>query len=831
MAAAHSLAEYERKRDFTRTPEPRHAKPQPAVALGFVVQEHAARHLHYDFRLELDGTLKSWAVPKGPCLDPSVKRMAVEVEDHPLSYANFEGTIPPKQYGAGTVIVWDRGTWRPVGNAQAGLKAGHLKFSLQGSKLAGHWALVRMKADASGRNKPPAWLLIKEKDEAARPLAKFDVIKARPGSALKAAPPSAKRSAAAKPVARVALPARLEPQLATLVDAPPPGDDWHYEIKYDGYRLMTRIDAKGVRCFTRNGHDWSAKLPALVKALAALKLAPCWLDGEIVVQREDGLPDFQALQNAFDRATTESIRYFVFDLPFADGQDLRHEPLLQRRARLQSMLVSNPDALIQFSDTLDQDPQALLQSATSFGIEGLIGKRGSSVYQSGRSTDWIKLKSRQRQEFVVGGFTDLAGSARGIGALVLGVHDEQGQLRFAGSVGTGFDEATRAALKQRLSRQARPSSPFVDAPKKVGARGDQTPHWVEPKLVAEVSFAQWTSGHRIRHAVFHGLRQDKPVQQVAHERPRKASSINASRSAARLTHADRVIDPQSGITKGELADFYERVGGLLLPHLKQRPMAMLRAPEGIAAGELFFQKHAKPTVALKGVKALDPSLDPGHEPLLAIASQEGIASAVQMNAIEFHTWNMTTRSMPKADRMVFDLDPGEGVAWSAVRESAQLIKAFLDELGLKTCGLKTSGGKGLHVVVPLAARHEWQLVRQASQAVVDHMAQVLPQRFAAKSGPRNRVGKVFIDYLRNGWGATTAAAWSARARPGLGVSVPIEWSELPEIESGAHWHIRNLADRLAVGNQPWSRLGASRQSLTRLMKALKIKPLKTQGDT
>ncbi len=813
------LAEYERKRDFSLTSEPRGEAAAAGDKLLFVIQKHAARSLHYDFRLELDGTLRSWAVPKGPSLDPAVKRMAVQVEDHPLSYANFEGTIPPKQYGAGTVIVWDRGTWSPVDDAQAGLREGHLKFDLDGVKLRGRWAMVRMKPRAAERQ--PSWLLMKERDAEARNAAEFDVLAAQPDSVLRLRP----KLRAATPSRKVALPAALVPQLATLVDHIPAGDDWQYEIKFDGYRLLTRIDGTSVRCFTRNGHDWSEKLPALVRSIGALKLAPCWLDGELVALNAHAVPDFQALQNAVDSGQTRALTYFVFDIPFHDGVDLRHEPLSARRTLLRRVVSKGkPATSVRFSEAFAGDPASLLSSAREAGLEGLIGKRLNSTYRSARSPDWVKLKTGHRQEFVTGGYTDPKGSRAGIGSLLLGVHDADGALRYAGSVGSGFDERTLASIRLRLEALSISCSPFTDAPAKAEARKDSEPHWVRPVLLAEVSFAQWTHTGRLRHAVFHGLRNDKPARQIAKDEPvSKASTPRLKPTApkSRITHSERVIDTASGVTKGELAEHFERVAELMLPHLKARPVALLRAPQGVN-GPQFFQKHADDN-ALVGIKQLDAALDPGHAPLLVVASGSGLVSAAQMNVVELHTWNMVARTMPRPDRMVFDLDPGEGVSWPAVREAAQLVRGFLDELGLKSL-LKTSGGKGLHVVVPLAPRVTWQTVRAISQAIVEHMAAVLPQRFVAKSGPRNRVGKIYIDYLRNGWGATTAAAWSARARPGLAVSVPMDWSELPQVASGAHWNVRNVAPRFVVGNEPWAG-PPTRQTLTRAAKALSFKPM------
>ncbi|HET7794131.1 MAG TPA: DNA ligase D [Rhizobacter sp.] len=831
-----SLAAYQRKRDFSHTPEPAGEVRASGDALGFVVQKHAARRLHYDFRLELDGTLKSWAVPKGPSLDPHDKRMAVQVEDHPLSYGGFEGVIPEGHYGAGSVIVWDRGTWVPIGDARKGYREGKLKFELHGEKLRGGFALARMRQRDDERQ--TSWLLIKEHDEEARPASEFDVIEALPDSVLgRKKAPSSRRTPGSTAKKRAAvdagvrrhdseLPLTLSPQLATLVSEVPPGDDWLYEIKFDGYRILTRIDGDDVRCFTRNGHDWSRKLPQLVKAIQALKIGWGWLDGEIVVAGPNGVPDFQALQNAFDAQRTQGIQYFVFDLPFHGGEDLRERPLSERRERLAGLVGQRKGEAVQFSAAFDEDPKKLLASAQQAGLEGLIGKRADSPYRAQRSTDWIKLKVSARQEFVIGGFTEPQGSRTGIGSLLLGIHDEEGALRYAGNVGSGFDQRMLAHLREQLDAIETDVSPFADAPQRVGTVKRVAPHWVKPKLIAEVSFAQWTRGGHVRQAVFHGLRSDKPPQRITKEVAKKVNPPAAPAALPakfRVTHPERVIDKQSGLTKGELVGYYARVAGLMLPHLKQRPVALMRAPEGVG-GETFFQKHAEGR-ALANVDVLDRALYPQDDPLLAISTPLGLVSAAQMNVIEFHTWNATTRAMAKPDRMVFDLDPGEGVGFEQVKEGTQLVKAFLDELGLVSF-LKTSGGKGLHVVVPLTPKFAWDTVKAFSRAIVVHMAEVIPQRFVAKSGPKNRIGKIFIDYLRNGEGATTVCAWSARARPGMGISVPLAWDELAGLTSAAQWTVRNAGDRLAVGNTPWDGYVAAKQGLVKPMKALGFDPKK-----
>lgn len=857
MAERELLKIYRAKRDFTRTPEPAEGGARSDKALTFVIQKHAARNLHYDFRLELQGTLKSWAVPKGPSLDPSVKRMGVHVEDHPISYAGFEGSIPARQYGAGDVIVWDRGLWTPLGDPVKGLKSGKLKFELHGEKLKGGWTLVRMHGRGGDRQEP--WLLIKEHDEHARSEKEFDVLKALPDSVLSGNPlpgktgktgktpakkspvkksrveAPAKKSANDIPegATRAKLPETLAPQLATLVTRPPADPEgWVYEIKYDGYRMLARIEGPSVKLFTRNGNDWTTKLPKLAKAVAALDLPSGWIDGEIVVMNEHGVPDFGALQNAFDRASTANILYYVFDLPFFDGLDLRELPLTQRREVLCTLVTRHPQDSIRFSDAFDQAPEDLLDSARRVGLEGVIGKRADSAYVSRRSPNWIKLKTQLRQEFVIGGYTAPKGSRTGLGALMLGVHDEDGQLQYAGNVGTGFTDKTLDSLKARLQKLHAGSSPFAKLP--AGVKGQ----WVKPRLLAEVAFGEWTHGGLIRHSVFQGLRTDKPATHIIREKPAAlaagkgaamplakktpaAKPIPAALKSLRVTHADRVIDASTGLTKQDVVEHYASVAALMLPHLKARPTSLVRAPSGIA-GELFFQKHAEAT-SIPGIKLLDPKLDPGHAPLLEIPSVTALLSATQVNVIEFHTWNATTRSIHKPDRMTFDLDPGEGVGWPQVQEAAQLVRAFLDELGLASF-LKTSGGKGLHVVVPLKRQYDFDTVKDFSHAVVLHLAAVIPQRFVAKSGPKNRVGKIFADYLRNGFGATTVAAWSLRARPGMGVSVPVAWDELASLTGGAHWTAQTLGARLATGNHPWDSYEASSNSLTGAMKRLGFKP-------
>jgi bifunctional non-homologous end joining protein LigD len=630
---------------------------------------------------------------------------------------------------------------------------------------------------------------------------------------------------------KVDLPLTLQPQLATLVDGPPNDpSEWAYEIKFDGYRILSRIDGQKVQLFTRNGNDWSRKLPHLVNAINAMAFKSGWLDGEVMVLNDNGLPDFQALQNAFDSSSTQNIIYYVFDVPFYDGHDLRSVPLLKRRELLEQLFSTRSSEIVRFSTTFDAPASEIIVSACRMGLEGVIGKRKSSTYVSRRSPNWIKLKCSQRQEFVIGGYTDPQGTRIGIGSLLLGYYDEEQKLRYAGNVGTGFSDKTLRDLKARLDKVAATANPFFKATG-IG----RIVHWVRPELVAEVSFAEWTREGHIRHSVFHGLRIDKKAASITREKPVHAVSVEAklkprsrsvlpstpSTESARITHPERVIDPSTGFTKLDLVHYYGLAAPLMMEHLTGRPVSLVRAPDGIT-GQLFFQKHLE-KYKMPGVIQLDQTLDPGHPPFLEVATPQGLLAASQMNVIEFHTWNATKNAIDKPDRMIFDLDPGEGVSWRFMQDAAQIVRIFLNELGLVSF-LKTSGGKGLHVVVPIKRLREWDTVKGFSQAIVEHLAKVIPPRFVAKSGPSNRVGRIFIDYLRNGLGATTASAWSVRARPGLGVSVPLAWEELDGLTSSDRWTASNITERMETGNAPWKEYEASRRSVLPAMNILGFKP-------
>lgn len=846
-----ALDEYNRKRDFAATPEPGGApeagrKRGARHALQYCIQKHDATRLHYDFRLELDGTLKSWAVPKGPSLDPKSRRLAVHVEDHPLEYATFEGTIPAGHYGAGEVIVWDRGIWEPEGDPLEGYRKGKLKFSLEGEKLSGSWNLVRTKMDGGKEQ----WFLIKSNDQAARPEKDYDIVKELPDSVLSdrtlipRTRGKAKLEVDAKPVKTPAakprkkpakqstlssakaapLPDSIKPQLATLVESVPDGD-WRYEVKFDGYRIMARIESGKVQLFTRNGHDWTAKMPQQAEALAALGLESAWLDGEVVVPNDNGTPDFQALQNAFEVGRSGSIVYYLFDLPYLNGMDLREAPLEERRAALEQLLDQNDSDLLRFSADFTEHPESVLESACQMNLEGLIGKRAGSPYVSRRSNSWVKIKCKNRQEFIIVGYTDPKGARSGFGALLLGLHDEQGKLMYAGKVGTGFNQATLKSLHTKLKALEASKSPLAKAPPAADVRGA---HWLKPELMCEVAYAEMTRQGVVRHSVFHGLRSDKPATAITHEKPStKAgkpnagakSSGKASKPAAqiKISNPERVIDKSIGATKMELARFYAEVAPCALPYIRQRPLALVRAPEGID-GELFFQKHIE-KLSIPHVTQLDTALFPKHAALMTIDTVEALVSAAQMGTIELHTWNAVAPVLDHPDRFVLDLDPDPALPWKRMIEATQLTQTLLDEIGLQSF-LKTSGGKGLHILVPLEAVHSWNDVKAFSQAIAQYMAKLLPQHFSAVSGPKNRVGKIFIDYLRNSQGASTVAAYSVRAREGLGVSVPIHREELADLKGANLWTIRNLIPRLEEqgDDDPWAGINETGQSITKTMR-------------
>lgn len=828
------LQRYHAKRDFARTPEPSGATRRSGRKLEFVIQRHHARRLHYDFRLEWNGVLKSWAVPKGPSLDPADKRLAVEVEDHPFEYRTFAGDIPAGEYGAGKVLIWDRGSWRPEGDVDASLARGKLDFTLAGERLHGRWSLVRLATDAGGKTN---WLLIKGRDEhASRASNGLDVTElyttglepARPSSAARATEGAPTRRDAPRKSSAAPSPAFIAPQLATAVAAVPTEGDWITELKFDGYRILAAVDRDSARCYTRSGLDWSHRMPAVTAALAQLGLQDAWLDGEIVAVDEHGMPQFQRLQQALDPANGIAPRYMVFDALRLLGADLRDKPQRERKRLLQQALASLPHGgCIRLVDFVDGESESLRAQACEQGFEGVILKDATARYESGRNRAWLKLKCRREQEFVIGGYTRTDAGRQTLTALLLGFFDRSGALQFAGRAGTGFSEEQLAVLRKRLDALAAQKSPFAQAPE---LRRSERPQWVRPDLVAQVRFAEWTESGLLRQPLFLGLREDIAASAVRREPDRIApapAATAAAKSPARrgarkapptaasaaprawLTHPERVLYPTDGVTKRLLAEYYEAVAPALWPHLQKRPLSVIRATS--TQGRVFFQRH------LDGeVPGLTPVPIPGSddEPYFACSSLASIPRLAQMGAVELHTWGSRLPRAERADRITFDLDPDPTLPWKTVREAATLVRDLLQELGLRSL-LKTTGGAGLHVVVPLVRGPPFEVVAAFSHRVAEHLARLLPDRFAAKRGAPNRQGRIYVDWQRNQLAATTAAAYSPRHRPGVPISLPIDWDELGRDDlRAAHFNLRNVPARIARQGDAWEAAALPGQALT-----------------
>lgn len=857
-----SLEKYQEKRDFGKTPEPRGKAAKSRQQLAYFVQRHDASHLHYDFRLELEGTLKSWAIPKGPSLDPADKRLAVHVEDHPLDYGTFEGEIPAHQYGAGTVLLWDRGIWIPAGDPIEGYRKGRLKFRLEGRKLSGAWTLVRMKGSD---HKKENWLLIKERDAAARGGDEADITALRPESVGEHSPQVAKtQSSGASKTARghagddpvdlprlagameTRMPEHIHPQLATLIEHTPEGDEWLSEVKFDGYRALCRIDQAEARLYTRTGHDWTGKWTPIARVAAKLPVEQAWLDGEIVAVAEDGSISFQALQNAAHKGASARLAYYVFDLVYLNGYDLSGVPLLARKNTLKTLLAAlDPGGPILYSDHIAGDAQNVFEHACMHGLEGIIVKRADAHYAQTRGRSWLKVKCRQRQEFVIGGYTDPAGSRAEFGALLLGVYDDQRQLRYAGRVGTGFDAETLKSVAKNFPRLRQAASPFADPPTGSEARGV---HWLKPELVAEVDFAEWTAGGAVRQASFIGLRSDKPGREIVREQPlshselaqaeREAEQANATSKpkdlaqAARpesphmsheearvagiaISHATRVLFTGSGWTKLDLARYYESIADWMLPHLRNRPLSLVRCPKG-SDENCFFQKHVNETIS-SDIERIEVPEEHGSTTYMMANNLPAVVSLVQIGVLEFHTWGASQGHLDKPDRMIFDLDPAPELPWMQVVEAAQLIRALLDDIGLKSF-VKTTGGKGLHVAVPLKPERSWNEVKLFSKAIAEHLEKTIPDRFTSKLSKAKRVDKLFVDYLRNMAGATAVAAYSTRARTNAPISTPIGWDELDADLHASHFNLGNIHQRLGqLKEDPWREYFQIEQSITSKM--------------
>lgn len=794
MAKADPLAKYNAMRDFAKTAEPK-GEIAPGAGRKFIVQKHDATRLHWDFRIEVDGVLKSWAVTRGPSLDPAEKRLAVRTEDHPMSYATFEGTIPAGEYGGGTVMLWDEGEWAPIaGKSAKDLEKGHLHFTLAGERMRGEWLLIRLKP--RGKEKRENWLLRKIEDGfagATDELVETGLTSVKTGRTMqeiaegvKPGKPAAKRKTSPRPRA-AALPRFHEPQLATLVDEVPAGNGWLHEMKYDGYRALIAIGKGGPRIFTRTGLDWTDKFGPIAQAAAGLPVGSALIDGEVVAFK-DGKPDFSTLQDTLSAGSGE-LSFFGFDLLELDGQALTALPQIERKEKLRAVLAGANERLL-FSEHVLGAGEKLFEAMCREGHEGIVSKRADAPYRGTRTKSWLKVKCTRRQEFVIIGWTESSAKARGFRSLLLGLN-EGGALRYAGKVGTGFDTATSHDLRAKLDRLARKSPP-VAVPREA-ARGA---HWVTPKLVAEIAFAEFTAEQVVRHASFLGLREDKPAGDVKAETPVAAPVVEAS--DVKISSRDRVIFPDSNVTKGDLADYYQAVAPILLPWVANRPISLVRCPQG-RAKHCFFQKHDAGSfgdhVRHVDIKEKDGSV----QPYLWVDDIDGALACVQMGTIEFHGWGSLVSDVEKADRLVFDLDPDEGLDFEKVKSAAADLKRHLADLGLTSYPL-LSGGKGVHVVVPLVPQAEWPAVKSFAERFARALAQAEPDRFTANLKKVERKGRIFIDYLRNQRGATAVLPYVARARAGAPVAVPVGWTELRDIETPQMWSVRDAAALIERAN-------------------------------
>ncbi len=910
-AASHSdaideqLARYQSMRNFDVTAEPkggsgRSSKSQVEEGkLPFVIQKHAATRLHYDFRLGWRGVLKSWAVTKGPSYYPGDKRLAVQVEDHPIEYGGFEGIIPKGQYGGGTVMLWDEGTWMPHGDADEGLETGRLKFTLHGQKMHGDWALIRMGGKAA-EEKKPNWLLIKEHDQYERSatdpcvtdeepdsvvtgrdldaiaenqdhvwgskgsqrqdeVAKSSAIPTDNGSRprsektpVKSGSPVA--STVLRDAPKQSLPDFVSPQLALQVSEAPEGADWIHELKLDGYRIQARIDrskrgtSSPVRLITRGGLDWTHRMPDVAAALAELPVKTGLLDGEVVVFDEKGSTSFALLQAAFQENKKQKLTYVAFDLLHLDGHNLRNLPLERRKKMLEDLLSnSNDEDIVRFSEHLGTRGKEIFQKACQLGAEGIVSKKKSSPYTSGKNGAWLKIKCVRQQEFVIGGFTPPRKSGVGIGALLLGYYRD-GELVYAGRTGTGFTQKMRTEMRARLDKVAQSRSPFISLPP--GAAKDAK--WVAPKFVCEVNFATWTADNLVRQASFQGLREDKPAKEVKREvpvdleeaektpsafkrKPKKShtahketpvlahlennpqSSKKAAASAGdgfpiALSHPDKQVDSETKLTKRELADYFWGVREHMLPFIVERPLSIVRCPQG-STQPCFFQKHVTDNLP-EGIEGIDirGRRSGVVESYITLSTQLGLAGLAQMGVLEIHPWGSSNSDIEKPNMLIFDLDPDEAISWKTLADSAREVRSRLKKCKLESF-LKTTGGKGLHIVAPIEPEHDWPVVKSFARGFASQMESENRQLYLTKMTKAARKGKIFIDYLRNDRGATSVAPYSPRARHGAPVAAPMEWKEL----DGAKVPRLLVADfeewKSRLRHDPWKKMLTKHQSI------------------
>ena len=857
------LKKYQSMRDFAVTAEPsgKSAKVAASGRLRYVIQKHEATRLHYDFRLELNGTFRSWAVTRGPSLDPAEKRLAVEVEDHPLDYGDFEGTIPKGQYGGGTVMLWDRGTWQPEGDPETMLAKGDLKFSLEGEKLHGSWVLVRMRNDKF-KSKRNNWLLIKHRDKFAKDgsgeaILKKDksVASGRAMAAIAAGtgktPKPFMRAKAFKadavwnskskdgdaepvrPKKISALPKFVEPQLCRLVDQPPTGANWVHEVKFDGYRMQLRVEGGKAKLSTRKGLDWTAKFAAIAKVAA--KLPDCIIDGEVCALDHNGAPDFAALQAALSDGKSDALIFFAFDLLFLEGEDLRRLPLTDRKARLETLLKKMKNDALRYVEHFTSSGDAVLLSACRMNLEGIVSKRADAAYASGRSDSWTKAKCRAGHEVVIGGWSTTAGKFR---SLLVGVNRGD-HFVYVGRGGTGYSAPKVKQLMPSLKEMAAKTSPFTG---KGAPRQEAGVHWLKPELVAEIEFAGWTGDGMVRQAAFKGLRADKPAEEVQAETPKKHRKLAepkaekqktapAKRSSGAavvmnipISNPDKPLWPDAGdgepVTKLELAQYYEAIGDWMLPHIKGRPCSLVRAPDGINGDQRFFQRHAG-----AGQSALftQVKVSGDRKPYLQIDRVEALVAAAQSGGLELHPWNNAPGHPDVPGRFVFDLDPSPDVSFDDVISAVKELKDRLEELGFNTFA-KTTGGKGLHVVTPFNAGKSigWKEAKAIAREICARMAADSPDKYLVNMSKAKRRGKIFLDYLRNDRMATAVAVLSPRARPGATVSMPLDWSAMKKGLDPKRFTIRSAPALLRKGSA-WKDYAKSEVPLLPVLKKLAMR--------
>ncbi len=824
------LERYAEKRDFAKTPEPGpSAGTDGKHELRYVIQKHAASRLHYDFRLELDGVLLSWAVPKGPSLDPKDKRLAVHVEDHPLDYADFEGVIPKGEYGGGSVIVWDTGTWEPAGDPHAAMEKGDFKFRLHGRKLRGGWVLVKLKP--RGNEKGDNWLLIKERDDKVRSSDEYDVIAEEPRSALTgrtveevaaagevpADVAAADESAAAPPVSAVGsdpLVAPPELALCTLVTSAPTGPGWLAEVKYDGYRITVAVEDGSARVYSRSGADVTATYARIADAAAALPVSSALLDGEAVVLDERGASSFEALQKALG-TRPESVVLVAFDLLHLNGHDLRGLPTIKRRGLLDALLEGLPSAgPLRIAPYVEGDAPALLEVACAQGLEGAVAKRADAPYPVGRTRSWLKVKCRRSQELVVGGFTLPEGSRTGFSALLVGYHAfDGGPLIYAGRVGSGFTQHELKTMRASLDSLAVDDPPFAEPP----APADKEVRWVRPELVVQVDFAEWTSEGVLRQPSYTGIRDDVDPESVKREEPEApelepaeepvpdppADTDPSAVLGVRISNPDKRLFPASDLTKLELAHYYERIAPLMLPEVAHRPLTLVRCPVGDGKGKCFYQRHPDRGMP-DTVHALSHALHehPEADEWLWVEDAAGLVALAQMGAAEIHSWLSRTDAPGRPDRLVFDLDPGPGVTWAGIVQGARVLKAELEALGL-TAFVKSTGSKGLHVVAPLEPVWEFARVHALARAIADRVVADAPELYTAKMAKSQRSGRIFIDYVRNSEAASAVVPYSTRYLEGPSVALPLAWDELADDLDIRTFTPGSVLKRVSTGTDPW----------------------------